>query len=412
MKRFYPVLFSAVLAVCSLHGQYGAPKDDTDEKQPTQPPEEIPDFNNLDEYVYQPRSNLNYGMRFNIGPKIAFGGHGVIAAPESVPDTTTPDIYRLYHDGLVSVDSRTLAVGNGTGTGSVPIAPDGKTNSWTYINPSQLTPDDYMQFHIYSGTVSAITPISEQGKDNIGSEIYTSFDMGNLGKRLKWSLFGGVSISDISAATFSNVKGFLNTTTDTYNLFGQTPPAADPSTGTPYTSPTTEQVTLGAGTAGSQTITINNETLISNTPVSHDVGTPVATEITDHFKTSGAYFTFRGGPQLQYNFTDHLKAVVNVGAGLIYAGTNYTTSQVLQPPTGVEIVDVVSDGVSVFRLAAYADASLEYDVTDTTGFYLGAYYQDARGYTQHINDGLGSDYSTTVDLSNQQGFRTGMTYRF
>jgi hypothetical protein len=104
--------------------------------------------------------------------------------------------------------------------------------------------------------------------------------------------------------------------------------------------------------------------------------------------------------------------VVDVGAALIYAGTNYTVSEVIQPPTGDQIVDIVSDGVSVFRLADYADASLEYDLTDTTGFYLGAFYEDAHGYTQHIYDGLGSDYSTHVDLSDQHGLRTGMSYRF
>jgi hypothetical protein len=410
MKRLSPVLFSLVFALCSLHGQYGAPKDDTDEKQPAQPPEEIPDFNNLDEYIYQPRSNLNYGMRFNIGPKISFGGKGAISAPETTPDSTTPDLYRLYHDGVVAPDSRTLAVGNGTGTGSVPIAPDGKTNSWTYIDPTQLTSDDYMQFHIYSGTVSPISAVDERGKDNLGAEIYTSADMGSLGKRLKWSLFGGVSISDVAAATFSNVKGTLDTTTDTYNLFGQTP--FTPTPGAPYTSPTTTTATIGAGTANAQTITITNETLISNAPVNRSFESVQNFDVTDHFKVSGAYFTFRGGPQLQYNFTDHLKAVVNVGAGLVYAGTNYTVSQVLQPPTGVEIVDIVSDGSSYFRLAAYADASLEYDVSDTTGFYLGAYYQDARGYDQHVYDGAGSDYTTRVDLSDQQGFRSGMTYRF
>jgi hypothetical protein len=415
MKRLFPVLCSLVFALGSLHGQYGAPKDDTDEKQPAQPPEEIPDFNNLDEYVYQPKSTLNYGTRFNFGPKVAFGGHGVVTAQQEIPsegvtDTTTPNIFRIYHDGAVDPDGRTLTIGTGSGSGSIPVAPDGKTDVWTYIDPSQLTSDGYMQFHLYSAVVPTIDPVEQDGKNNIGAEIYTAVDMGRLGKHLKWNLFGGVSISDISAASYMNENAVMSTVTDTYNLFGVTPPAVVVN-GAPYTSPTSTQETIAQSGGGTETITIANETLISNTPLNRAT-TASDTFVTDHFKTSGAFFTLRFGPQLEYDFNDHLKFTVNAGPALIYAGTNYTTTQVLQPPTGIEFGDIVSDGVSVFRLAGYMDASLEYDITDTTGFYIGAFYEGARSYDQHIYDGQGSDYSSKVDLSDQQGLRTGMTYRF
>jgi hypothetical protein len=414
MKRFLPVLCSLAFAVCHLHAQYGAPKD-ADEDQPPQAPEEIPDFHNLDEYIYQPKSTLEYGMRFMPGPKISFGGVGNVVAPEQIEDNTSPNIARLYHDGYVDPDQRSLSFGAANGTGSVPIAPDGKTNNWSYIDPSQLTPGGYMQFHIYSAEVPSITPFEENGRAGLGAEVFDSIDMGKIGKHMKWSLFAGGSLSDIRAATFGNVSANLQTVTDTYDLFGQTPPTPTP--GAPYVSPgsTTEGVVQPGG--GTQSGTQDTSTLIGYAPVNRtETGFPGQTldptTVIDHFKLSGAYFTFRGGPELEYSFTDHLKLSVSVGADLIYAGTSYTTTELLQPPLGSPILDVVSDGVSVFRVGEYADATLEYDVTDTTGFYFGTFYQNAHGYTQHIYDGQGSDYTTTVDLSNQQGFRTGMTYRF
>jgi hypothetical protein len=415
MKRFLPLLCSLAFAVCSLHAQYGAPKD-ADEDQPPQAPEEIPDFHNLDEYIYQPKSTLEYGMRFMPGPKISFGGMGNIAAPEQIQDDTTPNINRTYHDGEVEPDQRSLNVGSGSGTGTVPVAPDGKTNTWTYIDPSQLTANDYMQFHIYSAEIPSITPFQKAGQAALGAEVFDSMDMGKIGKHMKWSLFAGGSLSDIRAATFGNVNANLQTVTDTYDLFGQTPPAVV-SGGTPYVSPGSTTQTVVQPGGGSQSGSQDTTTLIGNAPINRtDSGFPGQTldqtTVTDHFKVSGAYFTFRGGPELEYDFTDHLKMSISVGADLIYAGTSYTTTELLQPPLGPSIVDIISDGVSVFRVGEYADATLEYDVTDTTGFYLGTFYQNSRGYTQHIYDGQGSDYTTTVDLSNQQGIRTGMTYRF
>ena len=411
MKRFLPVVFSLAFALCHVHGQYGAPKDDSDEKEQAPAPVEIPDFNNLDEYIYQPKSTLNYGLRFMEGPKVTFRGSGQVYAPEYVTDLNTPNIYRVYHDGAVDPDGRALTIGTGSGSGSVPVAADGKTNTWTFIDPTQLTSDDFMQMHIYSAYIPQISPDRINAKAGMGAELYNSIDMGRLGKHLKWSIFGGASISGINGANYLSENATLTTITDTYNLYGQTPaPLPVPGT-TPYSSPshTVDTLTLSGG--GTETESVNSQTLISNTPVDRAV-TSSSFFVTDHFKVSGEYFTVRGGPQVEYDFNDHLKAVVTVGPALIYAGTSFTTTELLQPPLGSPIIDVVSDGVSVFRLGAYADATLEYDLTETSGFYLGAFAQTARGYTEHIYDAYGSDYSSTVNLTDQTGLRTGMSFRF
>jgi hypothetical protein len=411
MKRYLPFVLSLAFALCHAHGQYGAPKDDSDDKEQAQAPEEIPDFNNLDEYTYQPKSTLNYGLRFMAGPKVKFGGSGNVVAPsiESVTDLNTPNIYRIYHDGAVDPDGRTLAIGTGSGTGNVPAGGDGKTNTWTYTDPTQLTSDDFMQMHSYSAKVTSIDPLGITAKSGMGAELFNAMDMGKLGKHMKWSIFGGVSLSGINGATYTNENATMTTITDTYNLFGQTPGAATP--GAPYSSPSTTTDTITTSGGSTETATVNSSTLISNTPVERDITTSQVF-VTDHFKLSGEYFTIRGGPQLEYDFTEHLKALVSVGPALVYAGTNLTATEVLVPTTGLPIVDNIGDGTSVFRLGEYADATLEYDLTDTTGFYFGAFYQNAGTYTEHIYDPYGSNYSSNVNLNDQQGLRTGMSYRF
>ncbi|HUR56666.1 MAG TPA: hypothetical protein VM029_03080, partial [Opitutaceae bacterium] len=46
------------------------------------PPVEIPDFSNLDEYIYEPKSTVTLGMRRLSGAKTSFSGQGRINAAE------------------------------------------------------------------------------------------------------------------------------------------------------------------------------------------------------------------------------------------------------------------------------------------------------------------------------------------
>src|SRR4051812_14035475 len=58
------------------------------DEQSHQPPTEIPDFSNLDEYVYEAKSTLIVGTRFLSGAKTQFFGHGSLRAPETLTDAT------------------------------------------------------------------------------------------------------------------------------------------------------------------------------------------------------------------------------------------------------------------------------------------------------------------------------------
>jgi len=416
--RFCLVFLLLALSIVPLRAA------DDDSESNKAPPEDIPDFNHLDEYIYQPKSILNYGFRFSAGIKASFSGNGIISAPESLPDAFAPNISRTYHDGNVQPDTRTMTVDNGDGVSvTVPINPDGKTNTWVYVSPAQLTPDGFMQFHLYSAQTLDNEFHSASRKGDLGWELTVSHDLGRLSKHLSWSLFGGMSVNDIQAATQTSINAAVTTVTDTYNLYGQTPPPA------PYTAPSSATQTVvdqndnpvASNTSLSQSVTVDTTTLLSNSPISRTVDTSVNdTTVINHFKLHGSYVTFRGGPQLVYSFNDHLHLNISAGPALIYAGSQFLVDEVLLPETGGDIVETLSNTSSKLLLGYYADATLQYDFTERSGVYLGAFFQSAGSYNQTADTsgasygsaiGTGS-YTTKVEFNDTEGIRTGVSFKF
>src|SRR5437870_13762493 len=77
-----------------------------DEDQRRTPPVEIPDFSNLDEYIYEPKSTVTLGFRHLSGAKTSFAGQGKIVSPTDPGAATGTNFQRLYHDGAVNPDTR------------------------------------------------------------------------------------------------------------------------------------------------------------------------------------------------------------------------------------------------------------------------------------------------------------------
>jgi hypothetical protein len=96
---------------------------------------------------------------------------------------------------------------------------------------------------------------------------------------------------------------------------------------------------------------------------------------------------------------------------MIYAGSNYTVVESFEPETGAEINETVTDDATKFRIGYYADATLQFDATERTGFYVGAVYQATGSYDQAIAT-ENANYATKIDLNNLNGFRAGLTFRF
>jgi hypothetical protein len=391
---------------------------DADQEQQQKPPTEIPDFSNLDEYVYVPKSTATFGYRIISGVKAKFSGSAMIAAQEALPPQFGANLNRTYHDGNVSEDTRSVITENGDGTAvNGPITPDGKTNTWTYTDSSQVTTDGFLQFHLYSAQTQD-TEFNASGKTNIGMEVSAVHDLKDYGKHWSLKAFGGMSINDISAASISTVNAQMTTITDTYDLFGVTPPSVTP--GAPYSSSsaasTTQNILDANGnpvldsSGNPETETVDTEVLLGNSPLGRQTTTSAVT-VLNYYKVHGAYATFRGGPQLIYNLTPHIHVAVSVGPALIYAGSTFTVIEALTPPTGFPVVDALDDTTSKFLLGYYVDATMQYDLTDTAGFYVGAYDQSAGSYKQSTNT-PGGTYSTNVDFGNLTGLRAGLDVKF
>lgn len=389
------------------------------------PPTEIPDFSNLDEFVRIPTSTVTFGFRFLSGVKTSFAGQGQIAGIDQSGPATGANLPRIYHDGRVLPDARTAVRRDAGGNPIIdpdsgnqvfePIAPDGRTNTWSYTDAGQLTDDGFLALHQYSAEI--IDPVArrENTAASAGMELVALRDMGRLlGTRMTWQLNAGMSINDIYANTTDTVQARLTTLTDFYSLYGQTPPEA------PYNAPstTTENVLDAGGSpvlnedGTNQTVTTNTTVLLGNEPLGRTVETLInETSVNNRWRLKGAYFTFRAGPTVWVPLSTRLKFGFSVGATLIYAGSNYSVTQMLQPDFGTELTDTSTDSTYELLPGYYADASLQYDITERAGFFAGAIYQSAGSYTQEIETAT-AKYATDIDFANQSGLRAGMSIRF
>jgi hypothetical protein len=389
------------------------------------PPIEIPDFSNLDEYIYEPKSTVTFGFRYISGAKTNFSGQGRIPSPEDPGAATGANQLRVYHDGSVQPDARTVGRLDSSGNPIIdpqtnapvfdPITPDGKTNTWNYTDASQLSLPGFVRFNSYSAEVIDTAAREKKGASNAGMDIAMSRDMGKLfGSRVAWNLTAGMSINDIATDVNDRVRASLTTVSDFYSLFGHTPPDA------PYSAPSSVTTTVldasgnplvnEDGSVG--TITSDTTVLLGNEPAGRRTTTITDdSSVSNRWKLKGAYYTFRAGPTLWIPITTRLKASISAGAALVYSGTNYTVTQTFAPALGAEISDTASTDAYKLLPGYFADATVQFDLTDRAGFYAGAVFQSAGSYTQNI-DTTNSHYSTKIDLASQSGVRAGMSIRF
>jgi hypothetical protein len=371
------------------------------------PPTEIPDFSNLDEYIYVPKSMMQFGARNMSGPKTSFSGKGKLATNVQSGSSDGSNESRTYHDGRVSPDARSTVLDNGDGTTSTVAAPnDGRTNTWNYISSKQLTADGYMLFRTYSADIIDTATRSRDAGRTSGVELGVAYEMGKVFKRFDWSIVAAVGVNDIAASLNDAVTARLTTVTDTYNLFGRLPPAA------PYSAPSsvTTTVTNSDGTTSSDTA--DTTTLLGNRPIDRTTSSTVdSTSVRNRWKLKGAYYTVRVGPSVSFQILTRLKVTMSAGLAGVYAGSTYSVTEAFQPETGAEISSSLDDETAKFLAGFYADATLQFDATERTGFYVGAVYQATGSYDQTIST-ANANYVTNVDLNSLNGFRAGLTYRF
>ena len=268
-------------------------------------------------------------------------------------------------------------------------------------------------FHAYAGNVTDTASHSINGESNAGVELILDRDMGKLGKRFSWSLTAGFSIADIHSSVYLGVPTTLTTLTDEYDLFGQIPPAA------PYASPTSSSQTVynsaGVAVAGSgsstQTQSVNQVILLGNVPLSRTItNTDITT--TNRYFIEGAYYTLRMGPTIDMPVWNHFKLNVSAGPMLIYSGSILNVLSDLNIATGENFTDLYTKENSKILPGYYVDVDLQYQLTDTAGFYMGGVFQSAGSYKQTVPSGTSTAYTSTIDFGSQEGVKGGLTVRF
>jgi hypothetical protein len=399
---------------------------DDQKEEEKQAPDEIPNFSQLDEYIYVPKSTLSIGTRFFIrGPKTTYSGQGInpsVVDPGADNTVGVPNISRTYIDGTIYPDSRTTTINAGLGgVAQVPIQSDGRTNSWTYDFPAQLLPNGDIAFHTYSSEITDTSSHDVSSNPNAGIELILDRDMGKIGKKMTWSWTVGFSIADIHSSSYLSVPTTVTTLTDTYDLFGQVPPAA------PFTSPNniTQTVFGAAGTvvAGTSSAAASQDVvqqiLIGDKPIEPGgrVTSSVLSTSTNRYFIEGAYYTLRMGPTLTVPVGGKYKLNLSVGPALIYSGSTYNVLEDLFIATGEDFPQLYQKENNRLLPGYYAEANLQYQLNDTSGLYVGAVYQGAGSYRQTVASGTAADgtplaYSTKIDFGGQEGVKGGLTVRF
>jgi hypothetical protein len=384
MKKFCRVLCVLIVTACVLRA---ADKDD--EESPLG--DFMPTFDDLIEYV--PKFTVKLGFRALVGVKSSFGGQGVLNGNTAIGDATSINVDREYHDGYVRPDTQFTS-----GDISGPVPSTGTTNSWTYSNPAQYIEDGgYMTMHDYSITNTDTAFHSKNPGMSYGVELTAQRDFGKLfNTRMTWGVVGGMSVNQIFVHTEQDLAGELTTTTDYYSIGlhpGETPPPP------PYSAP--------SSVGGTDTsVRLGNKVLF------RDTQTTDAT-LTTGTTLRGAYVTLRAGPSIHVPITEKFSANFSAGLVLLYVGTTYDVTQEFLPETGDVMASATRDGESNVLPGYFADADVQYAMTDNSGVYVGSVFQSAGTYTQTVksDDGL-SRYTAKVDFGSMQALRAGFLFRF
>ena len=417
MKSFRLLAWSASLGlVASLHAQSNA---------------EIP-------FEYRPVRNnaFSVGVRFIGGADIKFGNLGSVPSNLFIPALSGSPQEIGYANGSISLDSpRTNEAdenGNQTSTpggryttsglvvdsagnpvldangnpqtqinGDFLAYSPGLTRAWTYSNASQASSNPgFIAMNDYSSESAGATATADSGA-GAGFEFTATHRFGTLGgSKLEWGVLFGFGITDINGKTSGDIKSNLKTLTDLYSLGGRTAPTA------PYEGPSADNFTGADGTIYASSL----ETTVPLTAIpSSRTNTTTANgaNVSGNWQIKGAYYLFRAGPVVRLPIGTRFAISASAGYAGAYLGTKYRVNETLNVD-GVSPISIEEEETySKFISGAYAEANVEWNLTDRTGFFGGVTFEKLGKYEQ----GLGSR-TAAIDIGGNAGFRLGITTRF
>lgn len=395
------------------------------DEERARPAVEIPDFSSLDELLIEPKYTVSLSLRYVGRTQAIIRGLGTIASAHEATDVVS-DVTRTYDDGFVGVDARVDGDGNR-------IADDGRTNTWSFRNSSQITPDESsVVFNTYS-TTSEGAIVAARAKPAVGADVEFSREVRKFGGRSEerrtfaWGAVWGFGVSDVNAKASDTIRAQLNTLTDTYSLLGAAPPTltevdAD-ANGSPdrdgqgniitngYVAPssTTETVTNADGTTTSYTI--DTTVLLANRPDSRtETSEPGAAQIDGIWQIKGAALSLRAGPFLRWQPREHFALRLSAGGTLSLLGLSMRYDERLRMENlNAPVMENESSATSTFTVGGlFGGVDLEWWLTERTGFFGAGYYEDYSKSAELSSGGRTGEIKFTGGL----GVRAGLTYRF
>jgi len=114
----------------------------------------------------------------------------------------------------------------------------------------------------------------------------------------------------------------------------------------------------------------------------------------------------------------HWKLNISAGPDLIYLGSEFNVLEDLNLGAGTDYTTLYQKYNTKILPGYYVDVNLQYQLTDTAGFYVGGIYQGAGTFVQSMpsgndpNTGAGLSYTSKLDFGSQEGVKGGMTVRF
>jgi len=371
--------------------------------------------------VTAPQNKLTVSTRFITGAKSSFDGAGVLdstlidGGDFDAGDFTAVNVPRGYHDGSVNKDARTRAIDDGSGNlVLVPISPDGKTNNWSMTDQSQVTSDGNVEMNTYKAAIIDDGPKQKNPRNSYGVELVLRHDMFQTPK-MNVTFLGAISLNGLTSMLRTAQDAEISRLTDTFSLDGVPAPTAPyPSSATGISVPVVDvngfPIIGSEGDAASSAVDLIVPLVQQPTDRVTNTET-VSGAVTNRYDLRGAYFTVRAGPNLELPIGNRFQANFSAGAALVYSGTTYSVQQDFQPDTGAVITDTVTSTKNTLLPGFYADASMQFNLTERAGFYFGAVYQNSGNYKQSVSSDAAS-YSTSVNLQSLQGFHGGLNVRF
>jgi hypothetical protein len=377
---------------------------------------------------------FSVGVRYIGGADITFGKLGTVPSSRTLAPLSEGAVARSYANGFVSPDSRRPneldADGNPIPTtggryrtsglrvdanGNPVLDPDGNqtfqttgdylaftsgfTRNWSYDSAGQATSNPgFIAMNDFSAETSGAGATADSGA-GAGVEITAVRRLGVVGK-MEWGILFGAGLTDINGKTSGEIRSNLRTFTDLYTLGGRAAPAA------PYTGPSAENFTAADGTLFANAL--ETTVPIGASPASRtNVLTANGAAVSGNWQIKGAYYLFRAGPVLRFPIGRRFAVTASAGYAGAYLGTRYRVNETLNlngvAPLSIEDEDTYSKFIS----GTYAEANVEWLLTDRTGFFLGATIEQLGDYEQALGT-----RTAKVEIGGNSGFRFGMTTRF